>query len=505
MKRYVFTVLIALLAITSFGIAHYAARTVQAAGSWSAWLYNSSNGQLVHVFPDGAPATTQAIPLPAGTSNPPYSLTISREGAYLAACMVDDANNTTVRVYDLYNSMTVLSQYAAGQVQGCTLTYYAFSEDSSMVAFGLLNHYPDPSDARPEWELIVMDTFAGTVRYRLGSEMPVVATSGIDFLGKMPMLATFEQPTATYPGLIGFRPVLWGSEGSCEYDSVTWNLGDNTVYEGGRSGKGHVDFLLPNSEAIWVEVNDAYPKTTPMGPGCSYNMVMYSNKAGDLYPVFTNGSLVGGTEFVDDGRKIAFYTDSGTGFTQWWAMDRTGATTQLPADIQAYRVWGTLDGYVFLNSNTGLGGAPEVRYHRFTGQPSPDAFVAWTGNPGESWQIIWVNDLTGGLGLPAFPALITTPPPPPITPAPTGELFVGGHARVNTTEGDMLRVRTGPGTSFAVAFQAAPGEIVSILEGPVFGDGYNWWRIDVPGRGQGWAIEGLQEPEGWLQTLIPVQ
>ena len=502
MKRHIFSILIVMLAISALGIVSHSAPTAQAGGSWSAWVYNSSDGRLVHVFPDGVPATTQAIPLPVGTSNPPWSLTVSREGAYLAACMVDDANNTTVRIYDLYNSMAVLSQYAAGQVQACTLNTYAFSEDSSLVAFGLLNKYPGMADPRPDWELIVMNTFTGSIVYRLASDMPAVSALGLDLTGQVPMLATFQQPTSTYPGLIGFKPVRWGTEGACEYMSLTWNLGDSTVYEGGRSGKGALDFLLPTSEAIWIEVNDAYPKTIPIGPGCTYNMVMYSNKAGDLYPLFTNGTLVGGTEFIDDGRKLAFNTDTGTGFTQWWSMDRGGTVSQLPTDIQAWQVWGTLDGYAFLNSDTGLGGAPEVRYHRFNAGPNPDAYVAWTGAPGEYWQIIWVNDLTGS-GYSPFPAMNSTSPVP--TPPPAGGvLTVGGQARITTTEGDMLRVRTGPGTSFAIAFQAVPGEIATLLEGPVFGDGYNWWRIDVPGRGQGWAIEGLQEPDGWLQTLVPL-
>lgn len=509
MKRHIATVMIVLMAISTFsipGIATQDAPVAQAGGSWSAWVYNANDGRLVHVFPDGVPATTQVIPLPPGTSNPPYSLTVSRDGSLLAACMTDDAFNTTLRVYDLYNNMNVLSQYAAGQVQGCSLEYYAFSEDNTLLAVGLFNHYPDPNDARPDWELIILDTFTGTLRYRLGTDMPVIANSPIDFLGKMPVVATFQQPAANQTGLIGFAPVQWGTEGACQYDSVVWNLSDNTVYEGGRSGNGSLDFLLPTSEALWVEVNDAYPKTLPMGPGCAYNMVMYSNKAGDLYPLFTNGSIVSSTEFIDDGRKLAFRTDNGSGVGQWWGMTRAGGQPEaLPIDADVYTVWGTLDGYVFVNPGSGFTGAPEVHYHRFTGRPIVDEYVAWAGLPGESWRIVWVNDLQGS-GYAPFPPRSTTPPPveTPQVP-PTGTLVVGGLARITTTEGDPLRVRTGPGTNFPAAFHALPGEIVTLLEGPVSGSGYTWWRISVPGRGEGWAIEGLQEPNGWLQTLVPVQ
>ncbi len=497
--RMFFTLLIIALigALSTFASAPPSA---SAGGSWSAWLYNSATGELVHVFPDGAPATSQYLPLWPGTTELPSNVIISRDGAYLAACYVDTSYNTSVRTYDL-NNQSYLSSFSAGPVQGCGLSTYSFSEDSSLLAFGLLNTYPGMPDSRPAWQMIVMNTFTGVVVYELNANSPTMIATGYDSSGQLPFLSTFQMPTATYPGLISFRPVQWGTEGRCEYSSFVWNLGDNSVYQGGNAGKNGVDYLLPNSEAIWVETNPAYPKTSPMGPGCEDNMVMYSNKAGDNYPLFNDGTLVSSPTFVDDGRRLAFRSDTSGGFSQWLTMDRAGAVTPLPADIQAYQVWGTLDGYAFLNRNSGLGGAPEVRYHRFNAGSTPDAYIAWTGNPGDYWQMVWVNDLTGGTGLPAFPQMATTGQPPQV---PQG-LFVGGQARINTTEGDMLRIRTGPGTGYAVAFQAPAGQIVTLLEGPISSDGYTWWRIDVPGRGQGWAIEGLQESGGWLQTLVPVQ
>jgi len=95
-----------------------------------------------------------------------------------------------------------------------------------------------------------------------------------------------------------------------------------------------------------------------------------------------------------------------------------------------------------------------------------------------------------------------TDTPAPVTP-PGAVLAPGGTARVQTTAGDMLRVRTGPGLSFAIATQLTNGTLVSVLEGPVSADGLSWWRIDAPGRGSGWAVEGVMDGASYLQTLVP--
>ncbi len=125
------------------------APSAQAGGSWSAWVYQPESHTLVHVFPDGVPAVSTTLPLPPGVTSPPYSVVISRDGARLAGCFVDDASQTSVRIYDLYGGV-YLSQYIVpgGPVQGCLLGRYAFSEDGSLLAVGILNHYPGMADAR---------------------------------------------------------------------------------------------------------------------------------------------------------------------------------------------------------------------------------------------------------------------------------------------------------------------------------------------------------------------
>jgi hypothetical protein len=495
-----FVLLAAALLLTA-GSFDGGAAPAQAGGSWSAWVYENGTGKLVHVFPDGAPPVEMMFPLPPGTSQPPSMLTISRDGAYLAACLYDDANNPSVRVYDIYNGVYLAAYIPTGPIAGCSLSRYSFSEDGTQVAFGILNHYAGTVDGRPDWELTVMQVNTSAILYRIDSNSPLITGLGVDYSGHLPFVSTFQMASGSFPGLISFRPVRWGTEGACEYDSIVWNLGQNTISTGGQYGKNGLDFLLPYSEAVWVETNPAYPVGTLMGPGCEHNVVMYSNKAGDNYPIFTNGTILYGSTMVDDGRRLAIGTSTND-VIQWMSLDRNGAVTSL-LDVQR-DVWGTPDGYVFFRE--GPFGVSELWQHRFTGGPTPEMIFLWNGIQGEYWSVIWVNPLTGPSGsLNPFPPIAAPSlPPAPTAPPVTGSLRVGGQARVNTTEGDLLRVRTGQGTDYPIAFQVPPGTIVTLLEGPVFGTGFNWWRIDAPGRGTGWAIEGVQEATGWLQTLIPV-
>ena len=68
-----------------------------AGGSWSAWIYNHDTGEMVHVFPDGAAPVSMMFPLPPGSNfNLPSEVTISRDGALLAACLYDDSGSAGV-------------------------------------------------------------------------------------------------------------------------------------------------------------------------------------------------------------------------------------------------------------------------------------------------------------------------------------------------------------------------------------------------------------------------
>lgn len=484
------------------------ARVAQAGGSWSAWLYNQGTGQLVHVFPDGAAPTSMTLPLPPGVTQNPSIVTISRDGSYLAGCFQDGAGNTSVQIFDLYGGGYIAQYNAPGSVPACTLSRFSFSPDNSELAFGLMNRWAgEPSDGRPAWALLIMQTHTSSIVNWIDATSPQITALGRDYSGFVPYVTAYE------PAVMAFKMIPYATEGAQEFDSLIWQLGGGTVSMGGPYGKTALDMLPNAGEAIWVDVDNTLPQGVLEGPGFPYNVVMYSNKTGAMYPLFNNGTVLYGATFIDNGRRLAV-SSSGGGITQWYTFDRSGSVTSLPADTtNVYQLYGTLDGYAFLMQD-GVS-APQVRYHRFNGGPTPDVYTAWTGTPGDYWNIIWVNPLVGETGLTPFPQLATigTPPslptlppaavvtPPP--PAVANVLMLYGHAVITTTGGDPLRIRTGAGTGFAVAFQLPNGTPVTLMEGPVSADGLIWWRIQAAdGRG-GWCVEGVMDNGVYLQTLVP--
>ena len=87
-------------------------------------------------------------------------------------------------------------------------------------------------------------------------------------------------------------------------------------------------------------------------------------------------------------------------------------------------------------------------------------------------------------------------PAPRITPTPK---FVVGQQIQVTPAGHDLRVRSQPGTGFAVVGQLVQGLCVTVTSGPAQANGYTWWRIAGPRGLNGWAAEGSIS-EVWLSA-----
>ncbi|MBL8157342.1 MAG: SH3 domain-containing protein, partial [Anaerolineae bacterium] len=90
-----------------------------------------------------------------------------------------------------------------------------------------------------------------------------------------------------------------------------------------------------------------------------------------------------------------------------------------------------------------------------------------------------------------------------VTPIAPGVLTVGALATVNTTDGDQLNIRLGPGLNYEIAAKLNDGARVTLVEGPLSADGYVWWKIRTASGIVGWAVESVEENGARLQTLIP--
>lgn len=86
-----------------------------------------------------------------------------------------------------------------------------------------------------------------------------------------------------------------------------------------------------------------------------------------------------------------------------------------------------------------------------------------------------------------------------------GPAFLPGDlARVHTTEGDPLNVRSAPGGDVMIAL--VNGSRVMITGGPRLYDNYRWWRVQTPNGVDGWAVEAVTDDRGLrMRTLIPLE
>ncbi|MGQ9667033.1 MAG: SH3 domain-containing protein [Anaerolineae bacterium] len=76
--------------------------------------------------------------------------------------------------------------------------------------------------------------------------------------------------------------------------------------------------------------------------------------------------------------------------------------------------------------------------------------------------------------------IVATPPPPPLSAGMTAEVFGTGA--------DQLRVRSGPGTTYATLQIVADGTRVQVLEGPSPADGFQWWQVQLSDGTIGWVV-----------------
>lgn len=78
-------------------------------------------------------------------------------------------------------------------------------------------------------------------------------------------------------------------------------------------------------------------------------------------------------------------------------------------------------------------------------------------------------------------------------------LAVNQPARVYTTEGDRLNLRSGPGLNFAIVGKLDKETTVILLEGPRKANGLAWWRVRTADGLEGWSVERVDTE----QTLQP--
>ncbi len=99
-----------------------------------------------------------------------------------------------------------------------------------------------------------------------------------------------------------------------------------------------------------------------------------------------------------------------------------------------------------------------------------------------------------GQAQPPTPIPTFTPIPTPDTAVAPPELSAGYYALVANTDGLGVTVRGGPSTRNVALMVAEEGTYMIVLDGPLEGDGFNWWQVQVGDAVEGWVVENYLEP-----------
>jgi len=82
---------------------------------------------------------------------------------------------------------------------------------------------------------------------------------------------------------------------------------------------------------------------------------------------------------------------------------------------------------------------------------------------------------------------VTTAPVGTVTPTPEPQIAIGGHVVIYGTGEDKLRCRAGPGLAEDLVIVLDEGTRLTIMDGPLSADDFEWWKIKTEDGQVGWA------------------
>lgn len=488
----------------------------QGAG-WSVWLYNPANGAMTQVSESGSVLDQFTLPLAPGADTYPSAVAVGPGGALMAyapynASTFQAALLVTRRSQALVSLALPLSyvdslQFIADET--------AFSADGALLAYGY-------GLSAGGWALLVIDIASGQTLSLLTHDQPLVAVLGLSGgAGVTPVPRRVSRETVSFNLLSAEAQTL------PSLPAYDWNLLDNTLTLNPVYASLDADTLPSTGEVIMTLPDERLPNQNSAFSFFQANSLqVYDPFSGGRFPFYNAPDAQLSTpRFIQNGERILVDSADVSQRFAWRVLERSGAlvgTLPTAATLEAAR--GTPDGFVYTtqtfipDSTTLL--SVNTRAALDAGLP------VWTSAPGEVLQLVWAGSVlpSAQVALPPWAQLA-----PPVfvpgrgggaAPAPNQPLLVnpadagggapalaaltpGGLATVNTTEGDALNVRLGPGLGFPVVARLRDGERVTLIEGPRAAEGFTWWKIRTAAGVEGWAVESVTEDGARLQTLLP--
>ncbi len=486
--------------------------------SWNAWLYESETRHLWQV--DNAGNELQALTLPISELS--HNLLssrvgISHNGRYIAYFTQHNTNfDYKFQIYDI-STQTMYSGIYRPDVNG------EFQQHSLNSGGGTRVFSPDDrylaisfQSSATMWSIHVIDMTASPaprIAYSLNQSDGIVSGQLRESSG----LPIIQQVTGTQ---------VWFSysdslEGTVTRDSYMWDFVNGSLSSNRRYPSFWTDLLEETGEVIAVYQDEAYPnRLATLEYPRQHNVIQVYYPPHGNFIYYNNPDVsIEFANFVENGsRVLASVFEYDTNSTYWLLRERNGLQLErFQPPWQTNSLMGVPDGFIAVGTNL-LADARGVLLHydtragtvNFTGSiwnapvgEFPN-IVAVNYTPGStspgSWNDYQGNVITGSV-TPINPDLVPTPESPVdigIPPIDAGILIISGRASVYTTEGDVLNVRSGPGTDFSTVSQLGNGTFVTILEGPISANGYQWWRIRTDDGREGWSADFVDD----LPTLI---
>lgn len=472
---------------------------IWAAGSpWQAWLYEGEVGRMTLVNENGLMLRQFILPVTSG-SEFSYNAAVSPDGRYVAyvGTVYPAAGSPSVMLY-LYDLTlnTVIYNYGlpsdANHSLGFSSTVFNFSANSSTFAMGY-------ASSSLNWEVLYID-LTTYVLSSLRADAPASVAAGID-TGFGFLVPTVQ---SNRDGQVKFTMIPSGTEGAPLYSSFTWTPATGMVAANDAYVMLNTDTLPLTGEVIMTLSDPRFPNSESAETGfpISNTLQVYDPATNSRYPVYASPTdNVYWPRFIQGGERIVVLGyNTLADRTTWQIFERSGnlsgvVDASAPAS-NVTSVAGLLNGFLYTAGGFDAGSGTTLYSveTRLTGSPYV-AVPVWNSVLGARARIVWVSDNQAFGNTPFTPWGRAMP----TGEADSGELLVNDQALVQTTEGDSLNVRSGPGTTFSRVSQLSNGALVTLIEGPRSGEGFVWWRVRTSSGMEGWVVE---EADG-VRTLIP--